>query len=91
MSRNAKAEAKAINAILWKDWDPIGAGAPEDEYESCVWPIFKLLIEGAPRAKLEAYLRCAAEERIAVSVPEARLQTVLDKLLALRLAKTEGK
>ena len=91
MSRDTKAEARAINTILWKDWDPIGAGAPEDEYESYVWPIYKLLIEGAPRDKLEVYLRWAADEHITISVPEERLQSVLDKLLALRLAKTEGK
>ncbi len=91
MSRDTKAEARAINTILWKDWDPIGAGVPEDEYESYVWPIYKLLIEGGSRDKLEAYLRWAADEHMKAPVPEDRLQTVLDKLLALRLAKSEGK
>ena len=91
MNRDTKAEAQAINAILWKDWDPIAAGVPEDEYECFVWPIYKLLMEGAPREKLETYLRWAADEHIAISAPEERVQTVLDKLLALRLAKSEGK
>ena len=50
MSRDAKAETRAINTILWQDWDPIGCGVPEDEYESYVWPVYKLLI--ARRGKL---------------------------------------
>ncbi len=91
MNRDTKAEARAINAILWRDWDPIGCGVPEDEYESYVWPVYKLLIEGKPRAEIEAYLRWAADENITVSVPEERLRGVVDKLLELRLAKTEGK
>ena len=91
MNRDTKAEARAINAILWRDWDPIGAGVPEDEYESYVWPIYKLLMDGAPRDKLETYLRWAADEHMKAPVPADHLQTVLDKLLALRLAKSEGK
>ncbi|MGD9980017.1 MAG: hypothetical protein AB7H66_11620 [Hyphomonadaceae bacterium] len=57
MRRDTKAETRAINAILWKDWDPIGCGVPEDEYESYVWPVYKLLIDGAPREDVVAYLR----------------------------------
>jgi hypothetical protein len=89
MKRDTKAETRAINAILWRDWDPIGCGVPEDEYESYVWPIYKLLIDGKPRAELEAYLRWAADENITLSVPDDKLDRVLDKLLALKLGKTE--
>jgi hypothetical protein len=88
MSRNAKAEARAINAILWQDWDPIGCGVPEDEYESCVWPVYKLLTDGAPREDVVAYLRRAGDENITVSVPEERLQRVVDKLMALGVRRT---
>ena len=88
MKRDTKAQARAINAILWRDWDPIGAAAPEDEYESCVWPVYKLLIEAKPREDVAAYLRRAAGDLI---VPEERLNKVVDKLISLGLAKTEGK
>lgn len=87
MSRDTKAESKAINTILWKDWDPIGCGVPEDEYESYVWPVYKMLIDGAPREALVEHLRFIANEHIMSPAPEDRLQTVVDKLLALRLAK----
>jgi hypothetical protein len=83
MSRDTKAETRAINTILWRDWDPIGGGVPEDEYESFVWPVYKLLIDGAPREDVVAYLRWAADEHITASVPEIRLQAAVDKLLAL--------
>jgi hypothetical protein len=91
MRRNTKVEARQINEILWRDWDPIGCGVPQDEYESYVWTVYKLLIEAAPREEIEAYLRWVADERITLSVPEERLSLVIDKLLALRLAKSEGK
>lgn len=83
MSRDTKAETRAINTILWRDWDPIGCGVPEDEYESYVWPVYKLLIDGAPRQDVVAYLRWAADENMTCPVPENRLQAVVDRLLAL--------
>ncbi len=88
MSRDTKAETRAINTILWKDWDPIGCGVPEDEYESYVWPVYKLLLDGAPREAVAAYLRVTAAEVITVSVPENRLEAVVDKLMALGVKPT---
>lgn len=90
MSRDTEAETRAINTILWQDWDPIGCGVPEDEYESYVWPVYQLLIDGAPRESIAEYLRETADEVITVSVPENRLQLVVDKLMALGV-KTTGK
>lgn len=83
MMRDTKAETRAINAVLWRDWDPIGCGVPEDEYESYVWPVYKLLIDGAPREAIAGYLRETADRAITVTVPENRLQLVVDKLMAL--------
>jgi len=91
VSRDTKAETRAINTILWKDWDPIGAHVPEDEYDEFVWPTYKLLIEGVPREVVADYLRNVANDYITCPVPEDRLQSVVDKLLALRLARPEEK
>lgn len=91
MKRDTKVETRAINTILWKHWDPIGCGAPEDEYESYVWPVYKLLIDAAPREEVAAYLRWAAETQLETPVGEDRLAQVVDKLMALRLARTEEK
>jgi hypothetical protein len=89
--RDTKAETRAINTILWRDWDPIGCGVPEDEYESYVWPVYKLLIDGKPRSDVAAYLRWAADENITVSVSEEKLRAVVDKLMALGIAPTGRK
>jgi len=89
MSRDTKAEVRLINTILWTDWDPIGCGVPEDEYESYVWPVYKLLIDAAPREDVVAYLRWAADENITVPVPEDKLQRVVDKLMALGFARSK--
>ena len=90
MTRDTKAETRAINQILWRDWDPIGCGVPEDEYESYAWPVYKLLIDGAARADIETYLRWVADDYIAVSVPEEKLRRVVDELLALNITATRG-
>lgn len=89
MSRDTKTETRAIHGILWRDWDPIG-GVPEDEYRDYVWPVYKLLIRGASREDVTAYLRWAAAERLASPVPEERLNLVVDKLLAVGVAGSEG-
>ena len=85
MSRDTKAEAAAIRAILWSDWDPIGCGVAEDEYDEYIWPIYKLLIEDAARAALEAYLRRVTED-LQIAVIEERQARAIDKLLALKIA-----
>jgi hypothetical protein len=73
----------AVNKILWKDWDPIGCGVPQDEYDSYVWPVVDLLRKGAPREEVETYLRWAADENMKSPVSEEKLRVVVDKLIAL--------
>lgn len=82
-AREAKTGFEKIRAILHGDWDPIGCGVPEDEYDSYVWPVLRLLMQRAPRAELKAYLVETANVTIGCPVPDERLETVLDKLMAL--------
>lgn len=82
-----KSDAAAIRRILHQDWDPIGCGVPEDEYDSYLWPVLSLLQEGAPREAVADYLRNTARDAMSSSVPEARLVLVMDKLMALELAR----
>jgi len=74
-----------VQAILHRDWDPIGCGVPLDEYDSYAWPVLKLLRDAAPRAEIESYLRTVAVEAMSSPVPEERLQAVVNSLLALRI------
>lgn len=72
-----------MRKILWEDWDPIGCGVPADEYDDYVWPVVKLLQEGAGLAGLVAYLDRTAASTIGCAVPESRNTAVAAKLLAL--------
>ena len=81
---STKPLAAAIRKILHQDWDPIGCGVPEDEYDSYLWPVLRLLQDGAAREDIADYLRTAARESMSCNVPEQRLSIVLDKLMALR-------
>jgi hypothetical protein len=49
MTSEQKDLYKAIDEILWNDWDPIGVNtfAPRDEYQGYTPTIFKLKINGA--------------------------------------------
>ena len=82
-AKRAIAAFDQVRAILHGEWDPIGCGVPLDEYDSYAWPVLDLLQKKASRAEVEAYLRWAADEAMSSPVPEDRLASVLDKLMAL--------
>jgi len=88
VSLDTKAAGRAINLILWRDWDPISAGVPEDEYSGFVWPVFRLIVAGAGRDLVGLYLRTQAEE-LGCAGDETRLSAALDKLMALDIVETE--
>ncbi len=81
--KHAKAAFDQVRAILHGEWDPIGAGVPIDEYDSYAWPVLALLQRKAERTEVEAYLRWAADDAMSSPVPDARLASVLDRLMAL--------
>lgn len=81
--------ARAIRRILWEDWDPIGCGVPEDEYDDYVWPVYRLLYDGADRAAIREYLLRTATETIGCPpiTPHTKmgLETAADKLMAVTI------
>jgi hypothetical protein len=81
--KRAKADFEKVRQILHGEWDPIGCGVPEDEYDSYAWPVLALLQRKAERAEVEAYLRWAAAVKIQCRVPEGRLAGVVDRLTVL--------
>jgi hypothetical protein len=87
VTRNTKAETAVIRRILHQDWDPIGCGVPEDEYDGYVWPVYALLIRNAGREEVTANLRWAADEHITCPVAEPKLTAVVDRLMALGFEK----
>lgn len=46
-----------VRAILWTEWDPIGCGVPEDEYDAYVGPIATMLTdENVTHEQIAAHL-----------------------------------
>jgi hypothetical protein len=41
--RDWKADVDAIRSILMSEWDPIGCGVPDDEYDSYIPEIYNLM------------------------------------------------
>ena len=86
-ARQIKKISRVIRDILLKEWDPLGIDGcgPEDEYDACVWQIYKLMEKGADVAALsqclydiEKDLICAAPHR-----PE-RIRRAAEKLADLK-------
>lgn len=87
MSADVKADLKRINAILWCDWDPIGCGVPEDEYESYAPEVLRLLNSGAARDVMIAHLRHVAAEALLSPISEAKAARAADELLGLDISR----
>lgn len=79
---------KCINAILWKDWDPIGASVPEDEYESYAPPVLRLLGNEADKTAISDYLFTTAANTIGCPVTREHADHVAQILLELDLSVT---
>lgn len=89
--RQTRVLLRAVNTVLWRDWDPIGCGVPEDEYESYAPEVVRLLTEGAPAGEIAAYLRETAAGMMSTTVPERQLADVVAKLMALRGSEGEAR
>ena len=74
----------SIRQVLCRDWDPIGCGVPEDEYDSYIGPIYP--IRTASRSEQEVVEFHFRTERdtigLACDSPE-KLRPVAQKLFAL--------
>lgn len=55
-SRDWKADVDAIRRILISEWDPIGCGVPEDEYDSYIPVIYRLMQARAGVERLASHL-----------------------------------
>jgi hypothetical protein len=58
-----KERLRELDLILWAAWDPIGAGAPPDEYEMYAPQIAQLLESGADEKAIADELKRVRYER----------------------------
>jgi len=76
----------AIRQILYRDWDPIGAcgHAPEDEYDSYIGGVYRILASSRSEETLVQFLAGAFDylSESQDATPE-RCRFVAQKLLAL--------
>ena len=73
-----------VRRVLYEIWNPVGAsGLPADEYDSYVWPILRLLREGADAESLTDHLIGVEKHWFSRSSEGAQLAPVVAALLAL--------
>lgn len=77
----------AIRTVLLTEWDPIGVSQiPEaqDEYDSYVGGVYRLLITHVDRRGLFLHLWQIETEHMGLSGNRQHTETVVDRLLRLR-------
>ncbi len=93
MSQKSKKERAAeiqesIRRILFYDWDPIGindAGA-DDEYDSYVGSIYRLLASGADEYKIIERLYQFETNSMGLDGSREKLKNVAEKLMKLNIS-----
>ena len=71
----------SVRQILWRDWNPIAPGVPEDEYDAYVGPVLGLLEKGSEIQEIADYLCWVESERMGLSqTDKSRLVSVAKKL-----------
>jgi hypothetical protein len=60
---------ESIRQILYHEWDPIGVAgdAPDDEYDSYIGPVYRILAGSRSEQELVEYLHRTARDAIGVA------------------------
>lgn len=77
---------RAIDEILWREWDPIGVFGIEgarDEYQGYLPEVFRLALAG-DRRPIADYLKWAASERMGLEIPPDRHLAAADLILDVK-------
>ena|SRR5260221_7240724 len=77
---------QAIRTTLLREWDPIGVAdeaAAQDEYDSYVPTIYKLLIRQSPRNAIVDYLWSVETENMGLAGNRQTTERVADRLLKI--------
>ena len=89
-SRKEKAAEihESIRQILWKDWDPIGINdsGPDDEYDSYVGGIYRLLASGASEYQIIERLYQLETTSMGMNGNREGLKSVAEKLMKLNVS-----
>jgi hypothetical protein len=82
----------SIRQILYHEWDPIGVSgaAPEDEYDSYIAPVYRILAGSRSEQELVEYLHRTARDTIGVASDTAE-HLELGRPIARRLLELDVK
>jgi len=73
-----------VRKILWSEWDPIGCGVPEDEYDGYVWITIAKIMRSEGEEAIADYLDWGSNEHMGCPQPRSRNLEVAAKLAHLR-------
>jgi hypothetical protein len=85
MTEKQKKLYKAIDEILWKDWDPIGVNDIEDvrdEYQGYTPHIFSLTIHGADKVKIAEHLFEIETVNMGMNGNKIHCEKIAEKILS---------
>lgn len=87
-SKKATSIQESIRYILFYNWDPIGINdlAPDDEYDSYVGGIYRLLSSSASEIQIIEHLRQIETIGMGVCSNRERLKNVAKKLIKLNIS-----
>ncbi len=67
LTKDEKAALKSLKRLFWTDWDPIGCGIPDDEYDTYAIRAFGLLKNGSSVDELADYLTSVEVDEIGLT------------------------
>lgn len=83
----------SIRRVLLHDWDPIGVAAvpdAQDEYDSYVGGIYRLLASGASASEIAYHLAHIERDSMGLSTSADSLTNVAEKLCSIEVKTDAG-
>jgi hypothetical protein len=82
-SRDWKADVDAIRQVLMSEWDPIGCGVPDDEYDGYIPAIYHFMHARASVEELASHLQEIETQRMCLAARPEVNSRVAQGLLRL--------
>ena len=73
--------ATVVHEVLIREWGPIGCGVPDDEYDSYIPGILRLLMGGADEVKIGSHLEHLQTSNMGLQGNRERNQRIAHLLL----------
>lgn len=74
-----------VRDVLLKDWDPIGGGVPDDEYDQYIPRVCRMLMEKKSKEELKNHLINISQEDMGLGKNENLAELAAGKLVNLNI------